>query len=81
MGWGAIKVLRGVSIPLVIPSLHVPFRSGIDGLKMVGRRVKVWWPMDQAYYIGTVQAYNLAEVGAAWFRVWKLLDMEVRISK
>ncbi|AEE85973.1 transcriptional regulator [Arabidopsis thaliana] len=32
-----------------------------SGESLVGSRIKVWWPMDQAYYKGVVESYDAAK--------------------
>ncbi len=37
-----------------------PLHSGnpLLGSHLLGRRIKVWWPLDQAYYHGTVKSFH-----------------------
>lgn len=32
--------------------------QGLEGPRLVGHRVRVWWPMDRAYYRGTIAAHT-----------------------
>lgn len=33
-------------------------KSDLSGVQLVGRRIKVWWPMDKQFYEGVVQSYD-----------------------
>ncbi|KAL3721144.1 hypothetical protein ACJRO7_005895 [Eucalyptus globulus] len=32
--------------------------SGVPGRRLVGRKIKVWWPLDEMFYHGVVQSYD-----------------------
>ncbi|KAI6672040.1 hypothetical protein NL676_006925 [Syzygium grande] len=32
--------------------------SGVPGRRLVGRKIKVWWPLDEMFYYGVVQSYD-----------------------
>lgn len=34
---------------------HQALRTTLSGKALVGHRIKVWWPADQAWYSGTVK--------------------------
>eukprot|EP00850_Spirogloea_muscicola_P003184 SM000012S25446 [mRNA] locus=s12:1163763:1167737:- [translate_table: standard] len=39
---------------------QMPSRSKIlSSISLCGKRVRVWWPLDQAFYCGNVQCYNV----------------------
>ncbi|XP_030526102.2 sister chromatid cohesion protein PDS5 homolog D-like [Rhodamnia argentea] len=32
--------------------------SGLPGRRLVGQKIKVWWPLDEMFYYGVVQCYD-----------------------
>ncbi|KAI6672042.1 hypothetical protein NL676_006927 [Syzygium grande] len=32
--------------------------SGVPGRRLVGQKIKVWWPLDEMFYYGVIQSYD-----------------------